>query len=116
MRAELLDWGPLIENAVALGLAALTLWLLWRLLRLLLVLGPPTYAGIVVGHFIAGLTHDAIAGLLVAIVIAGLLGEIVSSACRWLGPASPGGPNSPPSCEPIPKQAVTDPSHAVQWL
>ena len=56
--------------------------LLWHWLVILLVLGPPTYAGIVAGHFV-GVQFDSVGtGLFVAVIVSGCLIETVRYSLR----------------------------------
>lgn len=79
-----MDWGSLVGNAVLLGFMALALQLLWRLLLGILVFGPPSYGGVIIGHCVGVQSGDAWLGFSSAIVAAGLLGELVCASLRSL--------------------------------
>ena len=77
-----MDWGSLAGFALLLTVAIIVLRLLWYWLIILIVLGPPTYAGIVAGHFV-GVHLDSVgAGLLAAAVVSGCLIETVRYSLR----------------------------------
>lgn len=77
-----MDWGSLAGFTLLLTMSIIVLRLLWHWLIVLLVLGLPTYAGMVVGHFI-GLHFDSVgAGLLAAVIVSGCLIEVVRSSLR----------------------------------
>ncbi len=77
-----MDWGSLFCCALLLMMAIIVLRLLWYGLIILLVLGPPTYAGIVVGHFV-GVEFDSVGtGLLAAVIISGCLIETARYSLR----------------------------------
>jgi hypothetical protein len=77
-----MDWGSLAGFALLLTVAIIVLRLLWYWLIILIVLGPPTYAGIVAGHFV-GVHFDSVgAGLLAAAVVSGCLIETVRYSLR----------------------------------
>lgn len=77
-----MDWGSLGGFALLLTMAIIVLRLLWYWLILLLVLGPPTYAGIVVGHFV-GVQFDSVgAGLFAEVIVSGCLIETVRYSLR----------------------------------
>jgi hypothetical protein len=78
------DWGSLVGSAVLLGFIALILQLLWRLLLGILVFGPLSYGGVIVGHFVGVQSGSVWLGSLSAIVAAGLLGELVCASLRSL--------------------------------
>jgi hypothetical protein len=66
-----MDWGSLAGFALFLTVAIIVLRLLWYWLIILLVLGPPSYAGIVVGHFV-GIHFDSVGtGLVAAVLFSG---------------------------------------------
>ena len=79
-----MDWGSLAGGVVLLGFIALMLQVLWRLLLGILVFGPPSYGGVIIGHFVGVQSGSAWLGLLCAIVAAGLLGELVCASLRSL--------------------------------
>ena len=79
-----MDWGSLIGSAVLLGLITLVLQLLWRLLLGILVFGPPSYGGVIIGHLVGVQSGSTWLGFLSAIVAAGLLGELVCASLRSL--------------------------------
>ena len=77
-----MDWGSLAGFALLLTMAIIALRLLWYWLIILIMLGPPTYAGIVAGHFV-GVQFDSVgAGLLAAVLISGCLIETVRYSLR----------------------------------
>lgn len=71
-----MDWGSLTGFALLLTMAIILVRLLWYWLIILIVLGPPTYAGIVAGHFIGAQLGSVGAGLLVAVIVSGCLIEM----------------------------------------
>ncbi len=77
-----MDWGSLAGFALLLTVAIIVLRLLWYWLIVLLVLGPPTYAGIVAGHFMGAQFGSAGAGLFVAVIVSGCLIETVRHSLR----------------------------------
>jgi hypothetical protein len=79
-----MDWGSLAGGVVLLGFIALVLQLLWRLLLGILVFGPPSYGGVIIGHFVGVQSDIAWLGFLSAMVSAGLLGELVCASLRSL--------------------------------
>lgn len=77
-----MDWGSLAGCAVLLTMAILVLRLLWHWLIMLILLGPPTYAGVVAGHSV-GVQFDSVgAGLLAAVIVSGCLIETVRYSLR----------------------------------
>lgn len=77
-----MDWGSLAGFALMLTMVIIVLRLLWYWLIILLVLGPPTYAGIVAGHFV-GVQFDSVGGgLFAAVLVSGCLIETVRSSLR----------------------------------
>ena len=77
-----MDWGSLAGFALLLTMAIIVLRLLWYWLILLMVLGPPTYAGIVAGHFV-GVQFDSVGtGLIAAVIVSGCLIETVRYRLR----------------------------------
>lgn len=77
-----MDWGSLAGFALLLTMAIIVLRLLWYWLIILLVLGPPTYAGIVAGHFVS-IRFDSIGtGLLAAVLVSGCLIHTVRCSLR----------------------------------
>lgn len=79
-----MDWGSLVGSVVLLGVIASILQLLWRLLLSILVFGPPSYGGVIIGHFVGIQSGSASLGLLSAIVAAGLFGDLVCASLRAL--------------------------------
>ena len=80
MGHEPMDWGPPIDFALLLTAAIFVPRALWCWLVILMVLGPPAYAGIVAGHFVSALTNDVGAGLLTAVIMTGMLSAFVRRA------------------------------------
>lgn len=77
-----MDWGSLAGFALLLTMAIIVLRLLWYWLIILIVLGPPTYAGILTGHFV-GVQFDSVgAGVLAAVLVSGCLIETVRYSLR----------------------------------
>lgn len=77
-----MDWGSLAGFALLITVAIIMLRLLWYWLIILIVLGPPTYAGIVAGHFV-GVQFDSVgAGVLAAVLVSGCLIETVRYSLR----------------------------------
>ena len=77
-----MDWGSLAGFALLITVAIIMLRLLWYWLVLLIVLGPPTYAGIVAGHFV-GVQFDSVgAGLFAAVIVSGCLIEMARYSLR----------------------------------
>ncbi|PZO46838.1 MAG: hypothetical protein DCF16_18535 [Alphaproteobacteria bacterium] len=77
-----MDWGSLVGFALLLTVAIVVLRLLWHWLVILLVLGPPTYAGMVAGHFI-GVQFDSVgAGMFAAVLVSGCLIATVRYSLR----------------------------------
>ena len=77
-----MDWGSLAGFALLITLAIIILRLLWYWLIILIVLGPPTYAGIVAGHFV-GVQFDSVgAGLFAAVIVSSCLIEMVRYSLR----------------------------------
>jgi len=77
-----MDWASLAGFAIFLTMAIILLRLLWYWLIILIVLGPPTYAGIVAGHFV-GVQFDSVgAGLFVAVIVSGCLVEMARYRLR----------------------------------
>ena len=77
-----MDWGSLAGFALLITVAIIMLRLLWYWLIILIVLGPPTYAGIVAGHFV-GVQFDSVgAGVLAAVLVSGCLIETVRYSTR----------------------------------
>ena len=70
-----MDWGSLVGFALLITLSIIVLRLLWHWLITLFALGPPTYAGIVVGHFIGAHFESIGVGLLAAVIVSGCLIE-----------------------------------------
>ncbi|MGE0741634.1 MAG: hypothetical protein AB7O98_09845 [Hyphomonadaceae bacterium] len=77
-----MDWSSLAGFALLLTVAIIVLRLLWYWLIIFLVLGPPSYAGIVAGHFIGAQFGSVGAGLFVAVIVSGCLIETVRSSLR----------------------------------
>lgn len=77
-----MEWGSLAGFALLLTVAIIVLRLLWYWLIILLVLGPPSYAGIVAGHFV-GVQFDSVgAGLFAAVLVSTCLIEAVRYSLR----------------------------------
>ena len=77
-----MDWGSLAGFALLITVAIIMLRLLWYWMIILIVLGPPTYAGIVAGHFV-GVQFDSVgAGVLAAVLVSGCLIETVRYSLR----------------------------------
>ncbi|HEX8901577.1 hypothetical protein [Vitreimonas sp.] len=77
-----MDWGSLTGFALLLTVAIIVLRLLWYWLIILLVLGPPTYVGILAGQ-VVGVQFDSVgAGLFAAVIISGCLIETVRYSLR----------------------------------
>ncbi|MEQ1489124.1 MAG: hypothetical protein ABL932_01100 [Terricaulis sp.] len=77
-----MDWGSLVGFALLLTVAIIVLRLLWYWLIILLVLGPPSYAGIVAGQYV-GLQFDSMGvGLFAAVIVSGCLIEMVRYSLR----------------------------------
>ena len=77
-----MDWGSLAGFALLITVAIIMLRLLWYWLIILIVLGPPTYAGIVAGHFV-GVQFDSVgAGLFAAVIVSGCLIEMARYSLR----------------------------------
>lgn len=79
-----MDWGSLAGFALLLTVGIIVLRLLWYWLIVLLVLGPPTYAGIVAGHFVAVQVDSVSAGLFASVIVSGCLIETVRYSLRWV--------------------------------
>jgi hypothetical protein len=79
-----MDWGSLVGSVMLLGFVALVLQLLWRLLLGILVFGPPSYGGVIIGHFVGDQSGSAWLGFICATVAAGLLRELVCASLRTL--------------------------------
>lgn len=77
-----MDWGSLAGFALLLTIAIFVLRLLWYWLIILLVLSPPTYTGIVAGHFVGNQLNSVGAGLLAAVLVSGCLIETVRYSLR----------------------------------
>lgn len=77
-----MDWGSLTGFALLLTVAITVLRLLWHWLIILLVLGPPSYAGIVAGHFVGVHFDNLGAGLLTAVVVSSCLFATVRYSLR----------------------------------
>lgn len=77
-----MDWGSLAGLALLLTMAIMVLRLLWCWLIILLVLGPPTYAGIVAGHMVAVQFDSIGTGLCAAVIVSGCLIEMVRYSVR----------------------------------
>ncbi len=83
-----MDLGTFLAFAVLLSLAVVAQRILWLWLLAPLVLGPPAFAGVAVGHFIGSMLDSVAAGVGVAIVMAGLLSDLSRSALRRAREAS----------------------------
>ena len=77
-----MDWGSLAGFALLITVAIILLRLLWYWLIILLVLGPPTYAGIVAGHVVSVQFESVGAGLFAALIVSGCLIETVRCSLR----------------------------------
>jgi len=77
-----MDWGSLAGFALLLTMAIIVLRLIWYWLIILIVLGPPTYAGIVAGHFVGIQFNSVGAGLFAAVIVSGCLIETVRFSLR----------------------------------
>lgn len=77
-----MDWGSLVGIALLLTIAIIALRLFWYWLIALLVLGPPTYVGILTGHFVSVQFDSVGAGLLAAVIVSGCLLETVRYSLR----------------------------------
>lgn len=77
-----MDWGSLAALALLLTMSIIVLRLLWYWLIILIVLGPPTYAGVIAGHFVSVQFDSAAAGLVAAVMVSGCLIETVRSSLR----------------------------------
>jgi hypothetical protein len=77
-----MDWGSLAAFALLLTVAIIVLRLLWYWLIIILVFGPPSYAGILAGHFV-GVQFDSVGtGVLAAVLVSGCLIETVRCSLR----------------------------------
>lgn len=87
-----MDWGSLSGFALLLTFAIFVLRILWCWLIILIVLGPPAYAAIVVGDLVAVLVRDIGAGVMAAVVVMGLLSTLAmraaGAAMRWTAPGT----------------------------
>ncbi len=79
-----MDWAALLGAAALLGVIAMALFLLWRLLLGLLLFGPPTYCALVIGHFVGVGSGSAWLGFVSAILAMGVLSELLLAALSWL--------------------------------
>lgn len=77
-----MDWGSLAALVLLLTMSIIVLRLLWYWLIILIVLGPPTYAGVIAGHFVSVQFDNAAAGLIAAVMVSGCLIETVRSSLR----------------------------------
>lgn len=77
-----MDWGSLAGFALLITVAIIMLRLLWYWLIILIVLGPPTYAGIVAGHFVGAQFDSVGVGVLAAVLVSGCLIETVRCSLR----------------------------------
>lgn len=77
-----MDWGSPAGFALLLTMATIVLRLLWYWLIVLLVLGPPTYAGMVAGYFVGAHFDSVGAGLFAAVIVSGCLIETVRYSLR----------------------------------
>lgn len=77
-----MDWGSLAGFALLLTMAIVVLRLLWHWLIALLVLGPPTCAGILADHFVSVHFDSGGAGLLAAVIVSGCRIETVRYSVR----------------------------------
>lgn len=79
-----MESGLLVGGAVLLGFIALVLQLLWRILLGIVVFGPPSCTGVVIGHAVSVQAESGWLGFLSAIVVDGVLGELVCATLRLL--------------------------------
>jgi len=77
-----MDWDSFAGFALLLTVAIIVLRLLWYWLIILLLLGPPTYTGIVAGHFVAVQFDSVGAGFFAAVIVSGCLIEMVRYSVR----------------------------------
>lgn len=77
-----MDWGSLAGFALLLTVAIIVLRLLWYWLIILFLLGPPTYAGIVAGHFVSVQFDSVGAGLFAAVIVSGCLIGMIRYSLR----------------------------------
>jgi hypothetical protein len=77
-----MDWGSLIGFALLIPVAIIMLRLLWYWPIILIVLGPPTYAGIAAGHSVGAQFDSVGAGVLAALLVSGCLIETVRHSLR----------------------------------
>lgn len=77
-----MDAGSILGGAFLLLLGIAVLQICWRLLLILLVLGPPTLVAMHAGHFVGMHSDSALAGFLTAVCVAGMLGELARSTIR----------------------------------
>lgn len=78
----MMDWGLIAGFALPLTIAIVVLRLLWLWLVILLVLGPPTCAGILVGEFVGVHFGSVGAGLLATVIVSGCLIATVRHSVR----------------------------------
>lgn len=77
-----MDWDSLAGFAIVLTMTIIALRLLWYWLVILLVLGPPTYAGVVAGYFVSVEFDSVGAGVLAAVIVSGRLIETIRGSLR----------------------------------
>jgi hypothetical protein len=77
-----MDWGSLAGFGLLITVAIIVLRLIWYWLIILIVLGPPTYVGIVAGHFVAVQFDSVGAGLFVAVIVSSCLIEMARYQLR----------------------------------
>lgn len=77
-----MEWGSFAGFALLLTMAIVVLRLLWYWLIILIILGPPTFAGIVAAHFVGVQFNSVGAGLVAAVVVSGCLIETVRYSLR----------------------------------
>jgi hypothetical protein len=77
-----MDWGALAGFTLLLTMVIFALRLLWYWLIVLIVLGPPTYAGIMAGQVVGVHFESMGAGLFTAVIVSGCLIEAVRRGLR----------------------------------
>lgn len=79
-----MDWPTLYGGGVLLLLAIAVLHVLWRLLLILVLLGPPTLIGLSTGQLAASQFSNVPFGILTAVIVTGVLSEVTALAVRRL--------------------------------
>lgn len=77
-----MDWGSLAGFALLLTMAIIVLRFLLYWLIIMLLLGPPTCAGLVAGHLVSVQFDSVGAGLFTAVLVSGCLIETVRYGVR----------------------------------